>query len=87
MASRAVAVEARARDIIDTAPAFTPVDVEALEARFAGVATAVWLPELLRELRGRVARDVGKAGDCEDVQIHGTNAIRSSGPSRARSWR
>jgi phosphoadenosine phosphosulfate reductase len=49
------AVAAREIDVIDTAPAFTAADVAALEARFAGVATDVWLPELLNELTGRVA--------------------------------
>lgn len=47
---------ARPIDVIDTAPAFTAAAVAALNARFAGVATAEMLAELLGgELKGRVA--------------------------------
>ena len=47
---------ARPIDVIDTAPAFTAAAVAALNARFAGVATADMLAELLTgELKGRVA--------------------------------
>ncbi|TFU01295.1 phosphoadenylyl-sulfate reductase [Polymorphobacter arshaanensis] len=62
MASRAV-------DIIDTAPAFTQADVDALNARFDGVATDVWLPELLGELHGRVAA-VSSFGTESAVLLH-----------------
>lgn len=50
-----MAKAARVLDVIDTAPAFSLADVAALEARFAGVATEIWLPALLAELAGRVA--------------------------------
>ena len=47
---------ARAVDRIDTAPAFTEVDAEALNARFAGASTQALLAAVLRErLVGRVA--------------------------------
>lgn len=47
---------ARQIDVIHTAPAFTAEAVAALNARFAGVATADMLAELLGgELKGRVA--------------------------------
>ena len=62
MASRAV-------DIIDTAPAFTQAEVDALNARFDGVATDVWLPELLNELHGRVAA-VSSFGTESAVLLH-----------------
>ncbi|TRW15284.1 phosphoadenylyl-sulfate reductase [Glacieibacterium frigidum] len=46
----------RIPEIIDTAPAFTPVDVERLTAKYAGVDTMTMLADLLTgELRGRVA--------------------------------
>lgn len=48
--------KARPIDVIDTAPAFTAAAVAALNARFAGAATADMLAELLGgELKGRVA--------------------------------
>jgi phosphoadenosine phosphosulfate reductase len=46
----------RARDVIDTAPAFTQADADALNARFAGVDAAAMLRELFAEgTLGRVA--------------------------------
>ncbi len=46
----------RARDLIDTGPAFTPADAAALEARFAGVDAATMLRALFTEgSLGRVA--------------------------------
>ena len=47
---------ARQSDVIDTAPAFTADQVEALNARFAGRGAAEMLAELLGgELKGRIA--------------------------------
>ena len=51
-----MAKAARTIDLIDTAPAFTQAEADALNARFAGVDTATMLRELLTgELAGRVA--------------------------------
>ena len=51
-----MAEAARRLDVIDVAPAFTRADAEAMNARFAGTATAAMLEELLTgELKGRVA--------------------------------
>jgi phosphoadenosine phosphosulfate reductase len=72
MASRAV-------DIIDTAPAFTQAEVDALNARFDGVATDVWLPELLNELHGRVAA-VSSFGTESAVLLHLVAAIDKAVP-------
>jgi len=72
MASRAV-------DMIDTAPAFTQREVDALEARFAGVATTVWLPELLGELAGRVAV-VSSFGTESAVLLHLVAGIDNAVP-------
>jgi len=47
---------ARHVDSIDTAPAFTPADIARLTAKYAGVATAAMLADLLGgEVKGRVA--------------------------------
>ena len=52
----ASAEAARRRDVIDTAPAFTQADADALNARFAGVDAATMLRELFAEdTLGRVA--------------------------------
>jgi phosphoadenosine phosphosulfate reductase len=72
MASRAV-------DIIDTAPAFSQADVAALEARFAGMSTSAWLPELLGELTGRVAA-VSSFGTESAVLLHLVAAVDKSVP-------
>ena len=65
-----MASPARALDIIDTAPAFTPADAALIEARFAGVST----PDLLRtlltgELAGRIAA-VSSFGAESAVLLH-----------------
>lgn len=72
MASRAV-------DTISTAPAFTQTEVDALEVRFAGVATDVWLPELLNELAGRVAV-VSSFGTESAVLLHLVAGIDNAVP-------
>lgn len=76
MASQPVA---RAVDVIDTAPAFTAADVAALEARFAGVPTRIWLPELLGELHGRVAT-VSSFGTESAVLLHLVAAVDKAVP-------
>jgi phosphoadenosine phosphosulfate reductase len=51
-----MAEAARAPDVIHTAPAFAPADVEGLSARYAATGTAAMLRELLTsELAGRTA--------------------------------
>jgi phosphoadenosine phosphosulfate reductase len=74
-----MAEAARVLDVIDTSPAFTAADVAALEARFAGVPTAVWLPELLGELHGRVA-GVSSFGTESAVLLHMVAAIDPAVP-------
>lgn len=46
---------ARAIDLLDLRPAYTPAEVAALNQRFAGVPAATMLAALLPELAGRVA--------------------------------
>ena len=49
---------ARRIDVLDTSARFTAADAEALNARFAGVATQEMLGAVLREgLAGRIAAD------------------------------
>lgn len=75
-----MAEAARAHDIIDLAPAFTPADVAALEARFAGVDTATMLAELLHgELTGRVAA-VSSFGTESAVLLHLVASVDKSVP-------
>ena len=51
-----MASASRAIDSIDTAPAFTPADIERLTAKYAGMATEAMLADLLAgELKGRIA--------------------------------
>jgi phosphoadenosine phosphosulfate reductase len=70
-----MAEAARKLDIIDTAPAFTRADVDALNARFAGVPTQDMLAELLAtELKGRVAA-VSSFGTESAVLLHMIAAV------------
>ena len=65
-----MAEAARARDIIDTTPLFTQSDVDALNARFAGVPTQEMLRALLTgELAGRTAA-VSSFGTESAVLLH-----------------
>ncbi|WP_210358822.1 phosphoadenylyl-sulfate reductase [Sphingomonas beigongshangi] len=62
-------------DIIDTLPAFTPADAEALECRYAGVAAPAMLRDLLAgPLNGRVAA-VSSFGAESAVLLHMVAAI------------
>ena len=61
---------ARRIDVLDTAPRFTAADAEALNARFAGVATREMLAEVLDQgLAGRVA-SVSSFGAESAVLLH-----------------
>ena len=65
-----MAEAARRLDLIDVAPAFTPADAAALEARFAGVPAPAMLRALLPgELAGRVAA-VSSFGAESAVLLH-----------------
>jgi len=65
-----MAEAARARDIIDTTPLFTQTDVDALNARFAGVPTQEMLRALLTgALAGRTAA-VSSFGTESAVLLH-----------------
>ena len=60
----------RSVDTIDATPPFTQGDVDALEARFAGVSTEAMLAELLQgELKGRIAA-VSSFGAESAVLLH-----------------
>jgi phosphoadenosine phosphosulfate reductase len=62
-------------DVIDTLPAFTPADAEALERRYAGVAAPAMLRDLLAgPLNGRVAA-VSSFGAESAVLLHMVAAI------------
>ena len=65
-----MAEAARRIDVLDTAPRFTAGEVEALNARFAGVATQEMLGAVLRErLAGRIAA-VSSFGAESAVLLH-----------------
>ena len=65
-----MAEAARRIDLLDTAPRFTAGEVEALNARFAGVATQEMLGAVLREgLAGRIAA-VSSFGAESAVLLH-----------------
>ncbi len=70
---------ARAHDIIDVAPAFTPADVAALNARFAVVETAAMVATMLDELHGRVAA-VSSFGAESAVLLHLIAGVDKSVP-------
>ncbi len=70
---------ARAHDIIDVAPAFTPADVAALNARFAVVETAAMVATMLGELHGRVAA-VSSFGAESAVLLHLIAGVDKSVP-------
>ena len=71
---------ARRIDVLDTAPRFTPADAEALNARFAGVATRDMLAEVLSEgLAGRIA-SVSSFGAESAVLLHLIASVDPSVP-------
>ena len=75
-----MAEAARQPDVIDVAPAFTLADVEAMNARFAGVDAATMLRELLTgELAGRTAA-VSSFGTESGVLLHLVAAIDKTVP-------
>jgi phosphoadenosine phosphosulfate reductase len=71
---------ARRLDTIDVAPAFTPEDAAAFEARFAGVAAPAMLAEILTgTLRGRIAV-VSSFGAESAVLLHMVAAVDPAVP-------
>ncbi len=75
-----VLLRERARDIIDTRPAFTQADADALNARFAGVEAATMLRALFSEgVLGRVAV-VSSFGTESAVLLHLVAAADASVP-------
>ena len=70
----------RARDIIDTRPAFDAADVERLSARYAGVGTVEMLADLFKgELAGRVAA-VSSFGTESAVLLHLVASVDTATP-------
>ena len=75
-----MAEAARQRDVIDSKPPFTVADIERLTARYAGVAAADMLSDLLvGELRGRVAA-VSSFGAESAVLLHHVAQVDTSIP-------
>ena len=70
---------ARELDIIDTAPPFTPADVAAYAARFAGVDNAAMLRALIAELGDRIAV-VSSFGTESAVLLHQVAAVSTAVP-------
>lgn len=75
-----MAEPARRIDVLDTAPRFTAAQADALNARFAGVATHEMLADLLREgLAGRIAA-VSSFGAESAVLLHLLASVDKSVP-------